>query len=755
MKTLYSLSFVLILIGIQKVHAQSNVGIGTVLPNATAILDITSSSKGLLVPRMTTVQRNAIISPAQGLLVYDTDTNSFWYYNASAWTNLAAALAGSGWLLSGNAATADATNFIGTTDNNPLNIRVNNEKAGRIDKNLHNAFWGYQAGANTSSANNTAMGDSSLAYNNTGGQNSAFGVSALRSNISGTQNTAVGIVALASNNTGNFNTAVGAYSLFPNTSGYDNTATGSFSLRYNTTGYRNSAGGSSALRQNTTGNYNTAHGAQSLYNNTTGFSNVAMGVGALYQNTTVSNLVAVGDSALYNNATGTQNTAIGSKALYGNTIGSQNTGIGMNALKNNSSGILNTAIGSTALSANSAGNFNTAMGANALTNNAGSRNTATGVSALATNAAGTDNTGNGTGALYANVSGSANTGMGSDALYNNTGSNNTAMGFQALNLNTDGSNNTAVGTSATVGSSNLSNATAIGSQARADCSNCLVLGSVQGINSAASNVNVGIGVTNPNFPLSFNNNLGGKIALYGNSSSTYHGLGIQGGIFQIHSDAAAADIAFGWGSSGAFNELMRIKGTGNVGININNPQAGLHILNKDILIENSFPALQFKSGSRTAYTKFSNSFPNNFLTFGFSSNAFTILTLSDNGNATLLGTLAQNSDATLKTNIFPIASALTSILQLSGYRYNWIDEARDKEIQIGVLAQEVQKVLPELVETDAKGILSVNYSGLIPVLIEAVKEQQKQIDEQKQINIDQQKRMEKLEEQLKKIGKNG
>jgi hypothetical protein len=66
-------------------HAQS-IGIGTAAPNASAQLDVTSTSKGLLLPRMTLAQRNLIVSPATGLLVYQTDnTPGFYYYNGASW----------------------------------------------------------------------------------------------------------------------------------------------------------------------------------------------------------------------------------------------------------------------------------------------------------------------------------------------------------------------------------------------------------------------------------------------------------------------------------------------------------------------------------------------------------------------------------------------------------------------------------------------------------------------------------------------
>jgi hypothetical protein len=70
-------------------------------PHASAMLDMTSSSKGLLIPRMPTAQRTGIAAPATGLMVYDTDLNGFWFYNGTAWTNVNGNGAGE-WNVSGN-----------------------------------------------------------------------------------------------------------------------------------------------------------------------------------------------------------------------------------------------------------------------------------------------------------------------------------------------------------------------------------------------------------------------------------------------------------------------------------------------------------------------------------------------------------------------------------------------------------------------------------------------------------------------------
>ncbi|MES2430611.1 MAG: tail fiber domain-containing protein [Bacteroidota bacterium] len=97
-----------------------------------------------------------------------------------------------------------------------------------------------------------------------------------------------------------------------------------------------------------------------------------------------------------------------------------------------------------------------------------------------------------------------------------------------------------------------------------------------------------------------------------------------------------------------------------------------------------------------------------------------------NGNAWMQGTLTENSDARLKTNIHKVDNALDKIKQLNGYTYNWKDSVMLPGLYTGVIAQEVQKVIPELVVPNTEGQLAVNYNGFVPYLIESIKTLEKQ-----------------------------
>lgn len=101
-------------------QSKAQASIGTITPHVSAALDITSENVGFLTPRMTTVERDAIASPVQGLLVYDTDVKGFYGYTGTKWTSVMFAPL---WSKEGNDTSGK---FIGTTDARSLNFRTNN-----------------------------------------------------------------------------------------------------------------------------------------------------------------------------------------------------------------------------------------------------------------------------------------------------------------------------------------------------------------------------------------------------------------------------------------------------------------------------------------------------------------------------------------------------------------------------------------------------------------------------------------------------
>ena len=112
------------------------------------------------------------------------------------------------------------------------------------------------------------------------------------------------------------------------------------------------------------------------------------------------------------------------------------------------------------------------------------------------------------------------------------------------------------------------------------------------------------------------------------------------------------------------------------------------------------------------------------------SDAFKVMANGDttvSNDLTVGGDIVVSSDARLKANIVSLGSTLAKLLLIDGKTYTMKNDGKQK---IGVLAQDIQKVFPELVTTDDKEMLAVNYQGLVPVLINALKEQEGKICKQ-------------------------
>jgi hypothetical protein len=426
----FKLSFIvaaIILFAMQNLSAQTNTfpgtgaaGIGTITPDSSSLLEMRSTSKGVLIPRMALMQRTAIASPATGLLIYQTNgTPGFYYYNGTAWTAVSPASANTA-LSNLKLPTAVNVGLLPGTDASH-NLGSSTLRWKNLFESGDALINGITVGRGS---NGSAAGDV------------AIGASALASNRGGYQNTAIGDDALLSNTTGGYNVAVGLSALQANTSGFYNTAVGQRTMYLDTSG-----------------SYNTAIGQNALYSNSTGSRNIAVGYQSLFSSITQTDNLAIGEQALYTSDGGTADIAIGNLSEYFNTTGSQNTAIGYQALYSNSTGINNTACGYLSL------DFNT-----------GSYNSAFGDAALLDNTSGFANAASGSEALENNTMGSYNSGFGVDALLNNmTGDENTGVGYLAEPNAGTYSNTTALGYSTTTTASNQvrvgnSSVTSIGGQ---------------------------------------------------------------------------------------------------------------------------------------------------------------------------------------------------------------------------------------------------------------------------------------------------
>ncbi len=219
-------SMLLLLVAITSIAQNAgseNVGIGTTKPDVSAILDLTSNSKGLLIPRMTLAQRGNIKSPANGLMVYQTDFFAgFYFFDGATWKGLYARSADgavitsttttsneNSWNTTGNSGLNSDVNFIGTLDTTSLTFKVNNYRSGFIDYRFGNTYLGYRAGYRSHGFNSVAIGAYALHEANLGLNNIAIGYQSLPSSKTGSDNIALGSNALYNNITGSENIAIG------------------------------------------------------------------------------------------------------------------------------------------------------------------------------------------------------------------------------------------------------------------------------------------------------------------------------------------------------------------------------------------------------------------------------------------------------------------------------------------------------------------------------------------------------------------
>jgi Chaperone of endosialidase len=385
----------------------------------------------------------------------------------------------------------------------------------------------------------------------------------------------------------------------------------------------------------------------------------------------------VGTGAGESNTSGDFNAFVGFQAGFSNAIGTTNVFVGALAGQGNVNGSENAFFGVNAGRSNSSGIGNAFFGSGGGVFGAGFSNFEGNFNSFFGHRAGEQSNGS-LNAFFGTAAGR----------HNSSGNGNTIVGHDAGATNTSGSFNVVIGDSADVGAGDLTNATAIGANALVTASNALVLGSINGQNGATADTKVGIGTTAPTERLhvigngAFSGNLlaGGTIsgnAINGGSGSFT--FGIQAGSVSVPSTSLG----------GVTTPRLTVGGPINVGTIAFSPVSG-------------------GSLSLCVTSLFSQ-----------------IATCS--------------SSLRYKQNVQSFSPGLALIDRLRPVSFNW---KADNRLDLGLVAEEVAEVEPLLATYNAKGdVEGVKYDRVGVVLINAIKEQQAQIQQQR-------KQIESLQRQL-------
>lgn len=623
---------------------------------------------------------------ASTITVYNSGSNDFtmygltvnagkatgFFYNGTAWLALSSGSSGgSGWSLIGNTGTdGGSSNFVGTTDNKDLQFKRNNILAGWLG------------------STNTGLGVSSLAAT-TGTNNTAIGVSALTANTTGTNNTVLGYNA-GNAITGSNNIAIGAGAAVPTAASNNQLSIGNSIYGLNmgqATPYIGINNSAPAAALDVTGNGKFS-GNLSTSGNLT-----QLGTGAF---TTGSGTVSL-NGATSISGSNTFSTGTGSVLLNGNTTLTSGNSL---TFSGSTSGTV--AITASPITTPYPLVLPTAQGA-----------------------AGTSLTNDGTGIL------SWTTGSSSSAI---------SSLMSATKANTI--DNVGYAQTWTWNSSSLTNALTLSSSA-ATTGNLLNLANT----NASHTGNVLALTSNATAPT-------GGIAWF-NFTGAHSGNGVQiddatttGTAVKINANALTTGTALDISSTSANQSgtgalLLNLITSGSLGAT---STTAAKIYNRNTTPSNTGLDLQATGAGATNYglnlvannattTNYgaqitaSGAATTNYGIYASASGATTNYALYANGDVYVTGTLSSPSDARLKKNVATLTDVLKKIESLRGVSYQYIDQQKYASgPQVGVIAQELQTVFPELVKKDSKGYLSVNYSQLTGVLIQAIKEQQQEID---------------------------
>jgi hypothetical protein len=373
--------------------------------------------------------------------------------------------------------------------------------------------------------------------------------------------------------------------------------------------------------------------------------------------------------------TGGSNSFFGAFAGTNGSSGSYNSFFGNDAGHTNTTGYYNAFFGALAGNLNTTGFDNAFFGANA----------GNGTFGVPEGSTGSYNSFFGSSAGYHNTSGMANSFFGYQAGYNNTtGTANSFYGRFAGSANTVEVDNTFIGHRADLNpganpaTNPVTNATAIGNRAYVAQSNSLVLGSIAGANGATANVNIGIGTPAPVR----------QLHLKGDNA-----------VFRMDRSMDTAAFMLVRTDAGGTPQKTFVVGTNASGANTGE------------FVINDLGSAVAGGGTRR-------------------------MTITNNGAVDFMGFVSAPaffpmSSIAFKTNVRTYENALETVKRLRGVHFDWKESGKPS---VGLIAEEVEGVVPEVVAHGGNGgaATGVNYSGLVGVLVEAVKEQQIAISKQQE-----------------------
>ncbi len=639
---------------------------------------------------------------------------------------------------------------------------------------------------------NVAIGYQSLINNTDGWGNIAIGRAAMYVNTTGDKNTVVGYEAMPNGNVGN-NCVFGYRAMYNNSGKNNSVAIGYEALRGAGAGDNNVGVGYQVLRSMTSASYNTSVGYTAMRSTTTGSYNSSLGNSTLYSNTTGEYNTAIGDSALYSSTTSASNVALGYRAGYA-TTGSNNVFLGYEAGSAETSSeklyIENSNSATPLIWGDFANDSITINGTlevegniltkgNWVTNDGDNEG-------MYVDIDGNVGIGTSTPVSLTEIS----SGTAGDAILTLTADtdNNAEDDNPGISFSQDGGIVTSyIGMEGNLGTSytsTLANAMMFATETGNSSIQLITNNSAR--MTVAANGNVGIGTNAPSqsldvvgtatvdqlninsmYTLPTTDGTSGQI-LTTDGAGNVSWLATAGDNLGDHTAGQNIQLNSNWLSNDGDSEGIAVDDDGRVGVGTtpsskftvrDSIETAITIQSHTSNTENTGIAwrntgghyhwgihrentndLVFRGGTNNAaVSNLPESMRLNRYGAGIAGGTTTAtyaLEVGTTGDGTVARANAWNtfSDRRWKTNFEIIPNALAKIGKVNGYYYNWKDQSKDSSLQVGVIAQELEIILPEVVSTDENGYKSVDYSKITALLIQAVKEQQVIIEQLKNEN---------------------